>query len=207
MTNAMMISFEGIEGSGKSTQIKLLKAYFEDKKYPVLLVREPGGTDFGEKLREAILHSQNEIAPLAEAHLFASSRAQLLTQKILPHLEQKNAVVLIDRYLDSSIAYQAMARGLGLQTILDLHSHAPLNTLPNMTFYLDISLEESMKRQNERGNAKDYFEKENQDFYKKLIEGYELAHKTFPKRVQRIDARKSVEEIQTAIQNAVEQFI
>ena len=142
MTNAMMISFEGIEGSGKSTQIKLLKAYFEDKKYPVLLVREPGGTDFGEKLREAILHSQNEIAPLAEAHLFASSRAQLLTQKILPHLEQKNAVVLIDRYLDSSIAYQAMARGLGLQTILDLHSHAPLNTLPNMTFYLDISVEE-----------------------------------------------------------------
>ena len=126
-----MISFEEIEGSRKSTESQLLHEYFEASGSSVLLVREPGSSEFGEKLRSAILESDSEIAPLAEAHLFASSRAQLLSQKILPHLEKENAVVLIDRYLDSSIDYQASARGLGLQTILDIHSHAHLATLLN----------------------------------------------------------------------------
>lgn len=192
------ISFEGIEGSGKSTQIKILKNFLEEKGYQVLLLREPGGSSFGEKLRAAILDSQTPLSPLAEAHLFASSRAQLLFEKILPFLEKEKSIVLLDRYIDSSFAYQGQARGLGIDTIIDIHAHSPLNIMPSKTFYLKIDLETSHKRQAARGNSKDYFEKENKHFYTQLIEGFEKASTLFPERIVTIDAsldEKSVTEL------------
>ena len=205
--NSLFLSFEGIEGSGKSTQIKYLKEYFEEKNYRVLLLREPGGSEFGEKLRSAILESTEPISPLAEAHLFASSRAQLLSQKVLPYLEQAKSVVLLDRYLDSSIAYQGVARGLGVKTILDIHSHSPLNIAPNLTFYLKIDLETSEQRQKIRGNAKDYFEKENHGFYANLISGYDQSSELFQKRIKIIDAKKSVAEVRASIQQLIDELL
>jgi dTMP kinase len=190
-----LISFEGIEGSGKSTQIKLLKEHLEQKNYRVLLLREPGGTAFGENLRSAILNSDEKIFPLSEAFLFAASRTQLLNEKVLPFLDQKNSVVILDRYIDSSIAYQGFARELGIQTILDIHSFGKLKIVPQLTLYLKINLETSMARQDSRGNKKDYFEKENQHFYSKLIEGYDTCAEEFKDRIKTIDATKSIENV------------
>jgi dTMP kinase len=203
---SLLLSFEGIEGSGKSTQIKNIEAYYKERGKEVFYFREPGGTKFGEKLREAILNSDAPLAPIAEANLFASARAQLLFQEIVPKLEQENTVVILDRYIDSSIAYQASARGLGLETILQLHQHPPLNTMPHCTFYLSIDLETSFERQQKRGNEKDYFEKENTDFYQKLIEGYELASETFHHRIVKIDGSKSPDEVFAQIKFKLEEL-
>ena len=197
MTNhdSFLLSFEGIEGSGKSTQIQMLTKKLEASNYTVKYFREPGGTSFGEKLRSTILESTTPINPLAEANLFAASRAQLLSEKVLPLLGKKNHIVILDRYLDSSIAYQGMARGLGIDTILDLHKHSPLDTRPICTFYLQIDIETSMQRQSSRGNEKDYFEKENQNFYQSLIDGYELSSKRFPDRIQVINGKSNQDSI------------
>ena len=132
--NTYLISFEGIEGSGKSTQIKKFTEYLKSKNQDVHYFREPGGTKFGEKLREAILDSDSPIHPLAEANLFAASRAQLLSEKVIPLLEKENQIIILDRFIDSSIAYQGIARNLGIDTILDLHKRYPLNLTPHCTF-------------------------------------------------------------------------
>lgn len=181
------ISFEGIEGAGKSTQIVSTKNYLEEKGFNVIVLREPGGTSFGEKLREAILNSKHELHPLAEVHLFASSRAQLLHEVTLKELAQPGTVIIYDRYIDSSLAYQGMARGVGVETILSIHQQFPLNLVPHKTFYLHIDLETSHSRQKIRNAPKDYFEKEGNLFYSKLIEGYQLAASLFKERIEVID--------------------
>ena len=204
---SFLLSFEGIEGAGKSTQIIRFKDKLEQDGYDVLLVREPGGTVFGEHLREAILHSESPLDPIAEAHLFASSRAQLLFEKTLKHLERPNSVVIYDRYIDSSIAYQGVARGLGVEKILEIHAHAPLTTLPQKTFYIRISLECSLKRQAARNQEKDYFESENNNFYQKLIDGYDQAHQLFPQRFSIIDGEQDIDHVFSQICQAWESLL
>ena len=167
--DSFFISFEGIEGAGKSTIIKKVVEFLCAHGYRFVACREPGGTIFGENLRKSILESKNPIHPIAEAMLFASSRAQLLTEIILKELKTPKTVVLCDRYVDSSLAYQGIARGLGIETILDIHKHFPLCTMPHRTYYISISLETSLYRQQKRNAAKDYFEAEKEEFYKKLI--------------------------------------
>lgn len=201
--NSFLLSFEGIEGSGKSTQIKKLSAVIEKSNFEVSYFREPGGTKFGEKLRAAILESDAQIDPLAEANLFAASRAQLLFQVVLPLLNRPNQVVILDRFLDSSLAYQGQARGLGADCILDLHKRAPLNTTPHCTFYLKIDSETSLQRQNTRGDEKDYFEKENIDFYNKLISGYDQAAEIFPARIATIDGTLDEDQVSKLIIEAL----
>lgn len=205
--SSLFLSLEGIEGSGKSTQIKHLSDFLTNRGYRVLCLREPGGTLFGEGLRAAILESKEPLHPLAEAYLFASSRSQLLKEKILPFLAQEKSVVILDRYIDSSIAYQGFARGLGLETIVNIHSPAPLNIMPNRTFYLDIDLQTSMERQDQRGNPKDYFEKENHEFYQKLIAGYKECAKVFSKRIMTIDATQNIDQVQFQLQESVESML
>ncbi len=197
--NGLLISFEGIEGSGKSTQIQAVKEYYENQGHKVLLLREPGGTVFGEGLRQQILSSKTPISPIAEAYLFAASRAQLLSEKIIPFLQEKNNIVILDRYFDSSVAYQGYARELGAEFIIDIHKVHPLNIWPQKTFYLKIDLETSHKRQKARGNAKDYFEKESMGFYQKLIEGYNYCANKFTDRIVTIDASQSVDEVKQSI--------
>ena len=201
--NTFLFSFEGIEGSGKTTQIKLLKMFLEEKGFEVECLREPGGTSFGEKLRDTILSSNSKIAPLSEAYLFASSRNQLLEEKILPYLSSPNRVVILDRYIDSSIAYQGYARELGIQSILDIHSQNSLRIVPQITLYLNIDLETSLKRQNERGNKKDYFEKEENEFHQKLINGFDDCAKFFPSRIKKIDASQEVTSVFDQIKSAI----
>ena len=193
------LSFEGIEGAGKSTRHRALKDHLEERGFRVLLIREPGGTSFGERLRKAILESHQKIHPLAEAHLFASARAQLLSEVILKELEEPGTVIIADRYLDSSLAYQGIGRGLGIQSILDLHRHFPLNLVPHLTFYLQIDVQVSHGRQKIRNAPKDYFESQGDKFYDKLIEGYDQVARLFPDRVQTINANRPFDEIQSDI--------
>lgn len=204
---SFFISFEGIEGAGKSTQITRLKEYLEKNNYRVLVLREPGGTPFGEKLRSAILNNSTDITPLAEAHLFASSRAQLLTEVTLKELSTPNTVIIYDRYLDSSLAYQGHARGLGVAEILNIHTIFPLNLVPHITFYLRIDAETSEQRQKMRNAPKDYFESKGMDFYRKLVVGYDLALELFPNRIVKINANKSLEEIETEIRTTVNRLL
>lgn len=204
---SFVISFEGIEGAGKSTQIIKAKSYLESKGYSVIVLREPGGTSFGERLRESILSAKNDLHPLAEVHLFASSRAQLLHEVTLKELNNPGTVIIYDRYIDSSIAYQGVARGVGAETILSVHQQFPLNLMPHKTFYLHIPLELSHLRQKMRDEAKDYFERENDDFYAKLIEGYEVAKKLFPERIETIDGSKDPETVFKDIAIKLDQLI
>lgn len=196
---SFFISIEGIEGSGKSTQMNYIKDYLESIGKRVVLTREPGGTDFSEKLRSAILNSSVEIAPIAEAHLFAAARAQHLHEKILPELLIKNTVVMADRFIDSSFAYQGKARKLGIETILRLHTDYPLTVLPDLTLYFSIDYKTSIKRQKIRGEKLDYFEKNNKQFYLSLIDGYNSAASIFPHRVKTIDATKMPDEVSKVV--------
>lgn len=204
---SFFLSLEGIEGSGKSTQIKEIENFVQKKGLRVVTLREPGGTAFGEKLREAILNSNVPLHPLAECHLFLASRAQLLKEKILPFLLEPNSVVILDRYIDSTLAYQGKARKLGYETILTLHQHDPLNLLPHRTYFLDIGLETSMERQRARGNAKDYFESQKAEFYQNLLDGYRELATVFPERILKINAERSVGEVTEQIIADLENFI
>lgn len=204
---SFFISFEGIEGSGKSTQIKLITEYLEKKNFRVLVLREPGGTPYGEKLRQAILNTTSKIHPVAEAYLFASARAQLLTEVVLSELSVPNTVIICDRYIDSTIAYQGVARGLGIEKVLEAHNLFPLHLVPHLTLYLKIGLETSMHRQEIRNNPKDYFESENQDFHSKLIKGYDAASELFPDRIQVINSERSLEEVYLAIRSKIDELV
>lgn len=204
---SFFLSLEGIEGSGKSTQIKAIELFLASKGIRTLILREPGGTIFGEKLREAILQSETPLHPLAECHLFLASRAQLLKEKILPFLLQPGSVVILDRYLDSTLAYQGKARRLGYDTVLTLHQHDPLNLVPHRTYFLDISLETSMARQKTRGQDKDYFESQQWEFYQNLRDGYLDLAQLFSERILTIDAERSAEEVTKDIIKDLNGFI
>ncbi|MFN8369671.1 MAG: dTMP kinase [Bacteriovoracaceae bacterium] len=207
MSSSFLISFEGIEGSGKSTQILKFKEYLERENFTPYIFREPGGCTFSEILRGAILNSKVPIHPLSEAYLFASARSQLLFEKILPILnDNPKSVVLLDRYIDSSLVYQGIARNLGVDTILGIHSHYPLNTFPALTFYLKIDPATSLERQKARGGKADYFEKESLDFHQKIADGFSNLAKRFPERIKTIEAKKSAEEVHNQIIHIWSQF-
>ncbi|MCF8060244.1 MAG: dTMP kinase [Bacteriovoracaceae bacterium] len=201
------LSFEGIEGAGKSTQILKARDYLEEKGFRVLVLREPGGTSFGEKLRQAILNSQSPIHPVAELHLFASSRAQLLSEVTLKELGIPNTVIIYDRYLDSTLAYQGSARSLGFEAILQSHTSFPLTLVPHLTFYLKIPVNLSHDRQKMRNAPKDYFEKQGQDFYQALVDGYEKASALFPERILQVNGAQDVEDVFLDIKNHLDQLI
>lgn len=204
---SFFLSFEGIEGAGKSTQIVRIKEYLESKDFRVLILREPGGTPFGEKLRQAILNSTSELEPIAEAYLFASSRSQLLTEVTLKELNTPGTIVIYDRYIDSSIAYQGMARGLGVDTVLQIHNVFPLNLMPHKTFYLEISADTSMGRQTIRNAPKDYFESRGKDFYEKLIQGYNTSIDLFPDRISVIDGSRDLDSVFESIKEEINTLI
>ncbi len=176
------ITFEGIEGCGKTTQIQKLSGFLRDRGYSVLCLREPGGTDVGEQIRQVLLHATYPLHPLSESLLFLASRAQLIHEKILPHLAQ-GGIVLLDRYLDSTLAYQALAQNLSPLNILQIHSQTPLNLLPHLTFYLDIDYEVSLQRQQTRGQKKDYFESRDAHYFLGLIKAYRLLAQSYPQRI------------------------
>lgn len=204
---SFFLSFEGIEGAGKSTQILKLKNFLEEKKFRVIVLREPGGTPFGEKLRSAILNNTSPIHPLAETFLFLASRAQLLDEVTLRELAIPNTIVIYDRYLDSTLAYQGIGRNIGIKTILEIHKSFPLNLIPHLTVYLKISLETSLNRQEKRERDKDYFESQKNEFHKKLIDGYDSAAELFPQRIAVVNGERNEDDVFKDIQALVNQIL
>lgn len=180
------ITFEGCEGSGKSTQIELYRKYLEEKNIEYLFVREPGGTEISEKIRAIILDVNNDkMCDEAEALLYASARAQLISEKILPALSS-GKLVLCDRYIDSSFAYQAFARGLGMDFISKINSFAIDNCMPDKTVFLNISSKQAFLR---KGGADkdDRLELSGEDFHQRVYEGYIELSKIYSDRFLLID--------------------
>lgn len=192
----MFITFEGIDGCGKTTQIKLLCQYLVKKGLNVITLREPGGTDFSEKIRELLLNSKHKIATRAELMLFEAARAHLVENVIKPALSD-GKIVICDRFYDSTTAYQAFGRDLPLEDVNFCNMFATGGLKPDITFYLKITLEESKKRSHHR-----YFDRIEQSgdiFFRKVIEGYEFIAKSEPERFIVIDASGRREETSSKI--------
>jgi dTMP kinase len=193
----MFVTFEGLDGSGKSTQTELLREHLAAAGREALATREPGGTPLGEAIRALLLDGGVEVSPWAEAALFAAARAELVERVITPALE-RGADVVSDRYIDSSLAYQGIARELGVERVLELNLHATRGLLPDRTFLLLVEPEESARRV---GGSPDRIEREGADFTTRVDAAYrELAHR-FPRRVIPLDGTLSPEEIATSVRD------
>lgn len=202
----MFITFEGIDFCGKSTQVELLKNYFEREGKSVKVIREPGGTEISEKIREILLDKKNnKMFMETELLLFSASRAQLVREKIIPFI-QEGSVVISDRFHDSSTAYQGFGRGLPIDSVLSVHKLAIGNTIPDLTFFIDIPVSVAIKRKAEKTHQElDRIEVSSNDFFEKVRNGY-LSIAKEEKRFRIIDGTKSIEEIHSIIINYIEEF-
>jgi dTMP kinase len=192
----MFVSFEGLDGSGKTTQVERLRAALEAEGREVVTAREPGGTELGERIRELVLHG-GEMSPWSEALLYAAARAELVAEVIEPALA-RGADVLLDRYLDSSVVYQGIARGLGLDEVLELNLLAVGGLLPDRTFVLAIEADHALGRV---GEGPDRIEREDAGFHADVAEGYERLAALFPERIVLLDGTLDPDTIAARIQD------
>ena len=202
-----LISFEGMEGCGKSTQIQRVKAWLEDSGKDILVVREPGGTPLGEAIRHLLKHDESgiEMCDETELMLFAASRAELTRKKIIPHLEA-GGWVLCDRFLDSTTIYQGRARGLNTAVVSRINQFAIKNTYPGLTLVLDLPLERAFERMAARKQAddpRDRMEEQPEDFFKTVSDSYRELARLEPDRVTLIDADDSSDNVFATIQDTI----
>ena len=200
-SKGLLITFEGGEGSGKSTHAHLLKDYLEEKGFKVLLLREPGGTETGEKLREILLHEKSKISPLTELFLFLASRRELVTKIIEPALKE-NKIVICDRFMDSTTTYQGYGRGIDIELVSKLNELVVSEASPNLTFILDTDKPLGFKLE-----GKDRIEVEDSSFHKKVREGYLEIARNNPGRVKIIKVEGEIEEIQKKIREIVDEYL
>jgi dTMP kinase len=186
----LFITFEGVDGSGKTTQAELLAAQLRSEGREVVATREPGGTELGERIRDLVLHG-GEITPWAEAALFAAARAQLVDEVIRPALA-RGADVVCDRYIDSSLAYQGLARGLGVEHVLQLNLLVTGGLLPDRTFLLRLPADEAARR---RSPEPDRLEREGDEFAGEVERAYEELAEIFGRRVVAADGASSASEL------------
>jgi dTMP kinase len=197
------ISFEGIEGSGKSTHVKLLAEYLRSKGHNVIETVEPGGTRIGNKIRALLLEPQNHMDPMAELLLYYSARAQHVREVIYPAI-LKNTVVITDRFTDSTVAYQGHARGIDLSIIDTLNEMVVPDMKPYLTILLDLDVEEGLRR-NRDARKVDRFEQETVDFHKRVRQGFHQIAREEPERVKIVDASQGREEVSRDIIRIVEE--
>lgn len=203
MSKGIFISLEGPDGAGKTTQIGYIREYFEAKGKEVLITREPGGTAISEKLREILLDKANmEMADTTEMLIYAAARAQLVAQVIKPALDQ-GKIVISDRFVDSSIAYQGFGRDLGDQVrIVNLSATAGLE--PDLTIFIDIDPEKGRARIGKE--SLDRMEQEKADFHRKVYEGYKQICESCPTRIMVIDGDRTKEEVRDNITDILDTF-
>ena len=201
----LFIVMEGPDGSGKTTQINLLKEYLEEAGYECLITREPGGTVIGEEVRQLILNPEHkEMSPVTEMLLYAASRAQLVHEVIGPALEE-GKIVISDRFVDSSIVYQGIARKLGISTVSSVNAPGIGIYRPDGIFFIDLSEAEGLRRKKEQKNL-DRMEQEGIDFHHMVSEGYRKVLSGRPE-VMKIDGGRSIDTIQKKIRNHVDELL
>ena len=195
----MFVTFEGIDGSGKSTQAQLLADALRGEGHEVVLTREPGGTELGDRIRDLVLHGP-EMSPWAEAALFAAARAQLVEEVIAPALAAGKHVVA-DRYIDSSLAYQGIARGLGVERVLELNLKTARGLLPDRTFLVLIDPDEALRR----GGRADRIEGETQEFHAAVDDAYRELARMFPNRIETFDGTRPAPQLAESIRDRLRQ--
>ena len=200
-TRGYLITFEGSEGSGKTTQVNRIAERFEKHNHEVLVTREPGGTPIGEEIRRILMHEEcgKAMKPETELLLFAASRAQLVREVIRPAIE-KGQIVLCDRFLDSTTVYQGVGRRIASEPVQLINTFAVGSLMPDVTVILDLPAEVGLERARHRAREMpDRMEQENIEFYRKVREGYLVLAKALPGRFIVVDATKSVEEVEETI--------
>jgi dTMP kinase len=207
----LFITFEGMDGSGKTTQLRRLAAHLRTLGLAVLETAEPGGTAIGRKIRQILLDAGNqELSPTAELLLYFASRAQNVTESILPALD-RGEIVLADRFTDSTLAYQGCARGLGAEVVLGLDKIACRGLRPDLTLLLEISPATSLERARARNSAETSpetrMDEQGLEFHRKVHEAYEALAAREPARVKRIDGTGSPDDVERAIWEVVRSYV
>ena len=200
----MFLSFEGIDCCGKTTQAKLLVEKLKDQNREVLFLREPGGTEISEQIRQILLHKKNlKMTQIAELLLFSASRAQLVSEVIKPALAKKT-IVLTDRFVDSTTAYQGYGRGLHHGGVKGINSIATNGLMPKKTFFIDITTQEMYQRRQASHQEIDRMEMSNEEFYQRVRDGYLQLAKEEPSRFVTIDGKQPIDAIHDIIWKEVD---
>lgn len=204
--NGKFIVFEGPDGSGKTTIIKKVKEILEEKDLEICYYREPGGTDISEKIRSIIIDNDNNMMDAkTEALLFASSRAQLVAEKIIPDLKQ-GKIVICDRFVMSSLLYQGLGRNLGIENIKNINDFATAGIKPDLTLFFNIDYKTALERK--RANfSPDRLENEDFSFHKKIFDGYLEMADLYKDEIVKVDARKSIEDLTSDVVEIINQLL
>lgn len=204
MKKGVFITFEGGEGTGKTSQIKRVKDFLSSKGIDCILTREPGGIDISEQIREVILNTKNTAMDYkTEALLYAAARRQHMVERVIPSINE-GKVVLCDRFLDSSLVYQGYTRGLGIDEVLNINKYVIEDYMPDLTIYLDIEPEKGLERiSKNKGREINRLDLENIDFHNKVREGYKKLLSMYDYRIEEVDASESLEVVYNNIINII----
>ncbi len=204
----MFITFEGPEGSGKTTIANKVVELLENRGLQVVYTREPGGSYIAEQIRRILLKRNNtEMDKLTEALLFAASRRQHLVEKVIPALDA-NKLVICDRFIDSSLAYQGYARDIGIDKVMNINLFATEGRLPDLTIYFDIESEAGLSRIDKDANREvNRLDLERIEFHRKVRKGYLVLLEKYPERIKKIDASKSIEEVVNDVMKVIDSYI
>ncbi len=206
MEKGKFISFEGIDGAGKSAQMKAVADFLKEKNIPVFTTREPGGTPLGEKLRALVLNQNEDFLPQTHALLMYAARLELVNKIILPALEKGNWV-LSDRFLDATFAYQGGGENLGVEKISVLNQWVLGDFLPDLTLFFEVDLNLAQKRIEKNRADKDHFEKENRDFFKRVQDTYLFLAKENPERIQVVSSNLDFNTVRENVFNLIQHFL
>ncbi|MCX7747342.1 MAG: dTMP kinase [Clostridia bacterium] len=206
MKRGIFITVEGTDGSGKTTQIKLMSEYLKEKGFQVIVTREPGGTEIGEKIRSVILDPENtRMGENTELMLYAACRAQLVSEVIKPELEKGN-IIICDRFIDSSYAYQGAGRGIDLNLVTDINRVALDGITPDITFFFDISPKVALLRRVAATGA-DRIEKEEMDFHMRVYSGYKKLATLYPERIKSVESTRCMDEIFNELKEYLDEIL
>ncbi len=203
MQKGLFITFEGTDGSGKTTQLNLIKEYLENKGFDCVVTREPGALDFGKKIRDILLNSDENISDNAEMFLFLADRAQHIDKFIKPALND-GKIVLCDRHVDSTLAYQGYGRNRDVEMLRKLNNIAVSGVIPDLTLLFDVSEENAAKRLD---RVKDRMELSGKEFYNAVRRGYLLLQKEEPQRIKLIDANNSINIVYNISKELIDELI
>ena len=199
----LFITFEGIDGCGKTTQIELLNKYLKEKNYETVLTLEPGGSDIGKNLRQILLHHDGYVSDVCELFLYLADRAQHIETLVLENTK-KGKIVLCDRHIDSTVAYQGYGRKQDIEKIDFLNNIATKNNKPDITFLFDVDIEIGQSRV---GKEKDRLEKESLEFHKRVKEGYLELAKKYPNRIKVINSNLGIDEVFSQVKKVIDEIL